>query len=135
MNQILIIGSNSFAGSEFIDYLLNKNLNVIGVSRSKEINKKYLGYRKNKNINKFLFHKINLNLKKDIYKLIKIIKTNKIKYVVNFAAQGMVAESWINPEDWYMTNVVILHVTKRSLSTKHIGFNQHQNSIKSIETI
>ena len=127
MNQILIIGSNSFAGSEFIDYLLNKNLNVIGVSRSKEINKKYLGYRKNKNINKFLFHKINLNLKKDIYKLIKIIKTNKIKYVVNFAAQGMVAESWINPEDWYMTNVVSNSILIKELSKlrlmKYLNFS------------
>ena len=26
--------------------------------------------------------------------------------VVNFAAQGMVAESWLNPTHWYRTNVV-----------------------------
>ena len=34
---ILIIGSNSFAGSNFCNHLLDKNVNVIGVSRSKEI--------------------------------------------------------------------------------------------------
>ena len=30
----------------------------------------------------------------------------KPDYVVNFAAQGMVAESWLNPTHWYKTNVV-----------------------------
>ena len=27
-------------------------------------------------------------------------------YIVNYIAQGMVSESWLNPEDWYKTNVV-----------------------------
>ena len=40
MNKVLILGSNSFAGSCFVDYLLNKNLIVYGVSRSNE--KKYI---------------------------------------------------------------------------------------------
>ena len=58
---ILIIGSNSFAGSNFIDYLLNKKLKVIGVSRSKEINKIFLKYKYNKNYKKnFSTHQINL---------------------------------------------------------------------------
>ena len=35
-----------------------------------------------------------------------IIYDSKAKYIVNFAAQGMVAESWKNPEQWYQTNVV-----------------------------
>ena len=34
------------------------------------------------------------------------IKLFKPKFIVNFAAQGMVAESWNKPEDWYQTNVV-----------------------------
>jgi dTDP-glucose 4,6-dehydratase len=106
MNKILIIGSNSFAGSSFIDYLLKKKIKVIGVSRRSEINKEYLRYKNNNYIHNFKFYSINLNLKKDLNKLIKIIKNQKIKYIVNFAAQGMVAESWINPEHWYQTNVV-----------------------------
>tara|TARA_B100001063_G_C16769584_1_gene560779 strand:- start:2670 stop:3668 length:999 start_codon:yes stop_codon:yes gene_type:complete len=106
-NPILIIGSNSFAGSNFSDFLLNKKIKVIGVSRSKEINKIFLKYKKNKNYKKnFLFHKIDLNKDKDILKLTKIIKLKKIKYIVNFASQGMVAESWIKPWDWYKTNIV-----------------------------
>ena len=105
--SILVIGSNSFAGSNFSNYLLNKNLKVIGVSRSKEINKVFLKYKTNKNYKKnFLFKKIDLNKDKDILKLIKIIKDKKIKFVVNFASQGMVAQSWLTPWDWYNTNVV-----------------------------
>ena len=106
MNKIIIIGSNSFAGSDFIDFLLNKKIKVFGVSRNYEINKENLRYKDNQNIKNFKFYKINLNIKKDLEKLIKIIKKEKIKYIVNFAAQGMVAESWINPEDWYLTNIV-----------------------------
>jgi dTDP-glucose 4,6-dehydratase len=106
MKKILIIGSNSFAGSDFIDFLLDKNFKVFGVSRRREIESYHLRYKDNKKSNNFKFYKINLNSKKDINKLIKIVKNNNIKYIANFAAQGMVAESWINPEDWYLTNVV-----------------------------
>ena len=35
MKKILVIGSNSFAGSDFIDFLLSKNFMVFGVSRKK----------------------------------------------------------------------------------------------------
>jgi dTDP-glucose 4,6-dehydratase len=49
-------------------------------------------------------------------------------HVVNFAAQGMVAESWLKPEDWYETNVVanvMLHDRLRKISSLqkyvHVG--------------
>lgn len=116
MKSILIIGSNSFAGSNFANYLLNKNFNVFGVSRNNEINDENLVYKQNKKLKNYKFYKINLNSKKDINKLIKIIKKNKIKYLVNFAAQGMVAESWINPEDWYQTNVVSNSILIKEIS-------------------
>ncbi len=35
-----------------------------------------------------------------------LIEREKPAYVVNFAAQSMVAESWKNPDHWFMTNVV-----------------------------
>ena len=38
-SKFLIIGSNSFSGSSFISYLLKKKFKVIGISRSKELNK------------------------------------------------------------------------------------------------
>lgn len=106
-DSILIIGSNSFAGSNFCDYLLDKKMHVIGVSRSKEINQIFLKYKNSKNYKKnFTFFKIDINKDKDITKLIKIIKLKKIKYIINFASQGMVAESWLKPWDWYNTNIV-----------------------------
>ena len=127
MHKVLIIGSNSFAGSDFIDYLLSKKFKVYGVSRNKEINKVHLRYKKNKNIKNFKFFKINLNIKKDLNKLINLIKKQKIDYIVNFAAQGMVAESWINPDDWYFTNVVSNSILIKELSKlkikKYLNFS------------
>ena len=35
-----------------------------------------------------------------------MINTEKPKYIVNFAAQGMVAQSWDSPEDWFHTNTL-----------------------------
>jgi len=127
MKKILIIGSNSFAGSDFIDFILNKNFKVFGVSRSKEIDKEHLRYKNNKNLKNFYFYKIDLNLKKDLNKLIRLIKKQKISYIINFAAQGMVAESWINPEDWYLTNVVSNSILIKELSKlkikKYLNFS------------
>tara|TARA_B110000027_G_scaffold134194_1_gene165484 strand:+ start:5060 stop:6052 length:993 start_codon:yes stop_codon:yes gene_type:complete len=127
MKKILIIGSNSFAGSDFIDFLLSKKFIVFGVSRRKEINKENLRYKNNKYLKNFKFYKIDLNVKKDIDKLFKIIKKQKIQYIVNFAAQGMVAESWINPEDWYLTNVVSNSILIKKLSNlkieKYLNFS------------
>jgi len=127
MKKILIIGSNSFAGSDFTDFLLSKNFKVFGVSRNKEINKENSRYRKNKNFRNFKFYKININYEKDINKLIRIIKKNKINYITNFAAQGMVAESWNNPQDWYTTNVVSNSILVKKLSKlkikKYLNFS------------
>ena len=72
MKKILIIGSNSFAGSDFIDFLLSKKFVVYGVSRRKEINKENLRYKNNKYLKNFKFYKIDLNIKKDIDKLVKL---------------------------------------------------------------
>ena len=100
--KYLIIGSNSFSGSNFINFLLSKNNIVRGVSRSKEINSVFLPYKKNKNIKNFKFYKIDLN--KDLKKLINICDIFKPNFIINFSAQGMVAESWKSPLDWYNTN-------------------------------
>lgn len=102
--KFLIIGSNSFAGSNFINYLLNKKFNVIGLSRSKENSAHFSCYKKNLNLKNFIFYKIDLN--KGVDKIIKTIKKHKPSYIINFAAQGMVNESWERPLDWYNTNII-----------------------------
>jgi dTDP-glucose 4,6-dehydratase len=35
-----------------------------------------------------------------------LVQEEKPSFVINFAAQSMVAESWKNPEHWFMTNTV-----------------------------
>jgi dTDP-glucose 4,6-dehydratase len=124
--KILIIGSNSFAGASLINFLLEKNYEVYGCSRRKQILKPYLLYKKNSNLKNFFFFKTDIN--KCTKKLIKLIKRNKIKYIINFTAQGMVEESWTNPDHWYNTNVVsqvklIEKIKKIKFIKKYINFS------------
>ncbi len=104
--KFLIIGSNSFSGSNIINLLLSKNHQVVGISRSNEIEKEFLNYKKNKNIKKFKFYKIDINKHSQRIKLNDIISKFKPNVIINYLAQGMVEQSWINPEDWYQTNIV-----------------------------
>ena len=105
MKKIVVLGSNSFAGSCYIDYLLNKNCKVYGFSRSNEPPKILLKYKSNKNTGNFKFIKCDLN--KNLALVIKFLKKNKIDYIVDFLGQGMVAESWNLPHRWYETNIVL----------------------------
>lgn len=124
-NYILIIGSNSFSGSNFINYLLDKNFFVIGLSRSKENKSIFLKYKKNKNLKNFKFFKANIN--KNLYLVKKILTKYKPSIIVNFSAQGMVNESWNSPLDWYMTNFlstvkVVNFLLKKKYLKKFINF-------------
>ena len=115
--KFLVIGSNSFSGSQFIKYLLKEGCEVLGVSRSNQIDSVYLPYTWSGSNELFNFKQIDIN--KDIDKLISYVNEYKTEYIVNFAAQGMVAQSWKSPEDWYQTNVVAqvkLHDHLRKLS-------------------
>jgi len=105
MARFLVIGSNSFSGASFIKHLLENEHDVIGISRSEELNKDYLPYSWGESIiQNFKFEQIDIN--HDLEKLEILVNEFKPEFVVNFAAQGMVAESWLTPEDWYQTNVV-----------------------------
>ena len=106
MKKILVIGSNSFSGSHFVDYVLNRKYKVFGLSRSKEPTSEFLPYKNNKNVKNFIFYRFNLNNPKENLKISKLIKKNKIQNIVNFASQGMVEESFFNPIDWYKTNLI-----------------------------
>ena len=103
--KFLVLGSNSFTGSHFINYCINKNHEVIGVSRSIEQKKYFLPYKLNNKIKiKYKFYKYDIN--KDCRKILNLIKTKKPTHIVNFASQSMVAQSWNTPLDWYNTNVI-----------------------------
>lgn len=102
--KFLVLGSNSFSGSSFCNYLIKKNINFHAISRSSEINRIFLSYKWDNH--KIKFHKIDIN--KNLPILEKLIKKFKPNYIVNFAAQAMVAQSWKYPEDWFQTNVMSL---------------------------
>lgn len=103
MHKMLVIGSNSFSGASFIDYALDKDVEMIGTSRSEEPHPALLPYKWRQHQN-FRFEQCDLN--RDLPELIDLIQQFKPEFIVNFAAQSMVAESWRSPADWFMTNTV-----------------------------
>lgn len=104
MLKVLVLGSNSFAGAVFVNEALNRNFKVLGVSRSDEKLNIFLPYKFNKNYENFRFEKI--HIVEQFETLIRLIANFKPEYIVDFAGQGMVAESWNEPELWFMTNFV-----------------------------
>lgn len=77
---------------------------MIGISRSPEPHQVFLPYRWKGQPASFRFQALDLNHHLD--DIMFVIHEFKPDYVVNFAAQGMVAQSWQHPEHWFMTNVV-----------------------------
>lgn len=105
MDTIFVIGSNSFSGSHFVNHALSKGFQVYGVSRSKEADSVFLPYVANP-AHKSQFKFLQFDLNSRLPDLMETIENVKPAYVINFAAQGMVAESWRNPDHWYQTNVL-----------------------------
>jgi dTDP-glucose 4,6-dehydratase len=104
--RFLVIGSNSFSGSDFIDLLLDDEQNeVTGISRSVEKSALFLPYKNRQGAN-FKFYQLDLN--KDLPRIIELIDSFQPHYVVNFAAQSEVAPSWDNPTQWFQTNAVAI---------------------------
>jgi dTDP-glucose 4,6-dehydratase len=103
MNTVLVVGSNSFSGSTFVDYALQQGSRVLGASRSVEPMDTFLPYKWHDHSN-FSFHHLDLN--NDLQEITALLHDTKPEFVVNFAAQSMVGESWLNPGDWFMTNTV-----------------------------
>lgn len=101
--KTLVIGSNSFSGAQYVKYLLEKGGEVVGISRSPELHPAFLPYRW-KDHSGFKFQQLDLN--RDLDAIETLIRRERFPVVANFAAQSMVAESWQNPDHWFMTNVV-----------------------------
>ncbi|MDC1005760.1 GDP-mannose 4,6-dehydratase [Opitutales bacterium] len=103
MSKFAVIGSNSFSGSSFIKYLLKNGHEVVGISRSVELDPVFLGYKREK-LENFSFYQLDLN--KNLSEVSSVLGDYRPDYIVNFAAQGMVAQSWEHPGDWFQTNTV-----------------------------
>jgi len=104
MDKLLILGSNSFAGASFCNSALNNNYQVLGINRSPETSSIFLPVLENKNNKNYEFIQADIN--KDIDLILKKIGEYEPNFIVDFAGQGMVAESWDNPDQWYQTNIV-----------------------------
>ena len=114
--KIVVIGSNSFSGSDFIDLLLDDERNeVIGISRSPEKSALFLPYKRRQKAN-FRFYQMDLN--KHMPQIIELLDSFEPEYVVNFAAQSEVAPSWEHPEQWFQTNVVALSKLTNALKDR-----------------
>ena len=103
IEKFIVIGSNSFSGACFSDYVLRNNpsAQVLGISRSSEYNNCFLPYKQSGE-DRFAFYQLDLN--KDLVKIVEVIREFRPEYIVNFAAQGMVAQSWGQPGQWFQTN-------------------------------
>lgn len=100
-----VLGSNSFAGAAFVARALADGADIIGFNRSSESSSIFLPYLNIKDSGgnyTFIQADINHDLDTILNRLDKFCP----QVVVDFAGQGMVAESWQNPAQWYDTNIV-----------------------------
>jgi len=102
--KYLILGSNSFSGATFADFLAAEGHDVVATSRSDEPHQAFLPYKWQKRPGKVRFRRIDLN--HDLDRLKTLLVSERPTHIVNFAAQSMVGESWFHPDHWMMTNVV-----------------------------
>lgn len=114
--KVVVIGSNSFSGSDFVDLLLEDERNeVIGISRSPEKSELFLPYKQRQTA-KFKFHQMDLN--KHVPEMISLLDAFAPDCIVNFAAQSEVAPSWEHPEQWFQTNAVALAALMNALKDR-----------------
>lgn len=104
MPKFLILGSNSFSGAFFCDHLAALGHDVIATSRSDEPHEAFLPYKWTRRPGTVRFKRIDIN--RDLDALDALLASEQPTHIVNFAAQSMVGESWLNPDHWMMTNVV-----------------------------
>jgi len=116
MERVVVLGSNSFSGSDFVDLLLEHGgYEVHGVSRSPEKSALFLPYLRREGA-PFTFHRFDLN--GDGPRLRALLDEIQPACVVNFAAQSEVAPSWEHPEQWFQTNAVALTGLVRHLAQR-----------------
>jgi len=106
--MILVIGSNSFSGSWMCKHLLDHGADVLGMGRRFDLpcNALYPAFWSKQYRSNFRYERLDLNSDEDCARVPAMLKKYGVTEVINFAAQGMVAESWVRPVDWYRTNVL-----------------------------
>ena len=102
-SKILITGVTGQDGSNMVRYLLKikENIQIFGCIRRLSV----LNHENIKDINDERFQLINLDIT-DQQSIINNIKLIKPDYVINFAAQSFVGESWNTPIQTFTTNTL-----------------------------
>ena len=116
--RIAVLGSNSFAGAALIPRLLADGADVIGFNRSAEGPEVFLQYRWATFPGTYRFIQADIN--HDLDAIAGHLRDFRPSVVADFSGQGMVAESWANPDQWYQTNIVAkvrLHEILRKLES------------------
>ena len=102
--RVTVLASNSFAGSTFVAHALQHGSEVLGISRSIEPDEMFLPYKGLAQASNFKFLQLDLN--RDFGKICDALANFQPEVIADFAGQGMVAESWQAPDQWYQTNIV-----------------------------
>ncbi|GAA5163779.1 GDP-mannose 4,6-dehydratase [Viridibacterium curvum] len=102
--RIAVLGSNSFAGAAFVAEALEHQTELVGFNRSTEGGDLFLPYRASGRRDHYRFIQADLN--NDFERIADELARFRPQVVVDFAGQGMVAESWQNPAQWYQTNIL-----------------------------
>ena len=103
MRKVLITGVTGQDGSNMVRYLLNTtdNTEIYGATRRLSVK----NHENIKDINDERFNLINLDLT-DQQSIINAVLTIKPDYIINFAAQSFVGESWNTPIQTFTTNTL-----------------------------
>ena len=100
--RVAVLGSNSFAGRDFVDLLLERgDADILGISRSPEAAATFLPYA-DRPRDRLRYRRLDLNDQfEDVAAELDAFRPH---YVVNYAAQGDDAASWSHPADFLRTN-------------------------------
>ena len=96
-----VLGATSFGGRATIESLLKEKHEVLAIARRETPKKPFT-------INNYGSKKLNwivADIVTDTKKIISSINKFKPDYIIDFMGQGMVAQSWESPNQWYNTNI------------------------------
>ncbi len=102
--KFLILGCGSFAGQSLFSSFLENEEDVYGINRSSPLDKYHWPWI-SKYENQLSKRWFQYSLTKSLEEMILKIKEINPDVIIDFMGQGMVAQSWNEPNLWYTTNL------------------------------